>query len=569
MSGYNVKFGATDAGFSSTVSKVKGGLNGIDNSAKKTSKSFGSSFASMGKAGAAFAAGFGAIKAAMSAVRGTLNDFKEALDMGGTLSDLSARTGETAGNLMLLNRAFDNTGVGSEKVGATLNKLQRSIVEAGRGSAVQERAFRELGLSIADLQYMAPIDQMRAVAGALAGVENDGKRTALAMDILGRSGGELLPLFTNMSAEVANAQVELGALPGVMDRSADAFDSISDKMNVMKGKLTEFAAGMLESAIPALNQFVNAGSSLDAAGFGQQIGQRLAEAFTMITSGDMWEIFRLNGEKAILALQSSDPMNIFAASINALWDKATGSDESFLDAFDRYADAGIEANTEIIDGLDAKLDQLAEKQKKRMADAAKQMAQEEAERAANSGIMLKDIRQKPDSTTTIPETLKRVSSEVKKDSDDVARNFRDAASSMATASVEMAKTKTLADQAWDKIKDAQAANKIDPGGKTQTRIDEALAEGKFGTAKILARRLSRAEEREKNKKLEKEILDKSKGATKKREDEMKPGQGGKTRDEADKGGGGKAKDPLIGTVEAIKKLMEKLEKKLPTHALGA
>jgi hypothetical protein len=49
---------------------------------------------------------------------------------------------------------------------------------------------------------------------------------------------------------------------------------------------------------------------------------------------------------------------------------------------------------------------------------------------------------------------------------------------------------------------------------------------------------------------------------------MKPGQGGKTKDEADKGGGGKAKDPLIGTVEAIKKLMEKLERKLPTHALG-
>jgi hypothetical protein len=282
----------------------------------------------------------------MSAVRGTLDNFKEALDMGGTLNDLSARTGETAGNLMLLNRAFDNTGVGSEKVGATLNKLQRSIVMAGRGSAVQERAFRELGLSIADLQYMAPIDQMRAVAGALAGVENDGKRTALAMDILGRSGGELLPLFTNMTTEVANAQSELGTLPGVMDRSAEAFDSISDKMAVMKGKLTEFAAGMLESAIPALNQFVNAGSSLDAAGFGAQIGQRLAEAFTMITSGDMWEVFRLNGEKAILSLQSSPAINGFAATINSVWDTITGQSNSFGEAFDKYTEAGVEANTQ-------------------------------------------------------------------------------------------------------------------------------------------------------------------------------------------------------------------------------
>lgn len=584
---YNVKFGASDAGFTSTVSKIKGSLNSMDSNVKGVSKSVSMGFASMAKAGAALAVGFGAIKAAMSAARGTLDNFKEALDMGGELNDLSERTGETAGNLMIMRRAFDNTGVGAEKVGATLNKLQRSIVEAGRGSATQERAFKELGLSIQELQYMAPIDQMRAVGQALAGVENESKRTALAMDILGRSGGELLPLMNNIGAEVSSAKEELGSLPGVMDRSAAAFDGISDKMNVMKGKLTEFAAGLLESAIPALNQFVNAGAGLDAAGFGAQIGQRLAEAFTMITSGDMWELFRLHATKAIHAIIAG-PANQLQATFGAIRDGLTskfGDGYDFDKSFRKYEDLGKQANNIIADVLERRIETIMEGQKQRMDAAAQRMAQEEAARAAMSGIMLKGIP-KPEPTKDILEYLKSFPEATKKAEESTAK----IATNMEAAAVA---TKSMADTLWDNINSAKAADRTDPGGRIQQRAQEAIARGDFSTAERAGNRLDRREAEQRiqdafgrgdsnirrsladiakeqgidtkgksSKDLRRE-LDEMAKAAKKRKDELKPGQGGKGRDEV-----GPAKDPLLAAVETIKKLMEKVEKKLPTHALG-
>jgi hypothetical protein len=61
----------------------------------------------------------------------------------------------------------------------------------------------------------------------------------------------------------------------IMDQNSDVFDTIGDKFEIIKGKLMEFAAGVMSRALPALELFTTAFSKFDAAGF----GQRLADAF--------------------------------------------------------------------------------------------------------------------------------------------------------------------------------------------------------------------------------------------------------------------------------------------------
>jgi hypothetical protein len=599
--GISVRFSATDSGFTSTVSKVNSSMKGMDDNTRKVSGSIKSSFASMAKAGAALAVGFGAIKVALNAVRGTLDNFKEALDMGSELSDLAARTGETAGNLMVLRRAFDNSGAGADKVGATINKLQRAMVEAGAGSKTYEEAFSKLGLNLEQLKYAAPTEQLKAVADALQKIENPTERSALAMQLLGRSGGELLPLLMNMTGELQNAQAELGSLPGVMDRSANAFDSISDKLNVMKGKLTEFAAGMLESAIPALNQFVNAGSELDSAGFGRAIGQRLSEAFDLITSGDMWEIFKLRGESAINSLRTSGAINGLAAAINATLDfglsESMGGSQNWKESFDKYKKYGIEANTDIADSLDDRISGIMERSAERLAEAARKIDQETAERAAMSGIMLKDIKQKEGFSTTIPDTLKRVTDGLKKDFDFMKANSGSIARDFEVAAQSAEKSKMLADEVWQSIEDFKQREKIDPGGKLQNKVQEELAKGNRRGAERAANKIDERE-RERNiqdafvggdSKIKKSLQEiaKEQGIDtkgkrrsdlrkeleelmKKREEEMKPGKEGKNKNQVDPPP--KAADPMAKisqAVDEIKRLIAKIEPKLPTAALGA
>ena len=321
----DVKFSATDAGFTSTVSKVKTSVKSMDDSVAKTSKSVTSSFGDMVKAGAALALGFGAIKLAANAIAGTLDTFKEALDLGGTMKDLSARTGETAGNLMLLNRAFDNSGVGADKVGTSINKLQKFMDDAAQGSEKNTTVLARLGLTMADMAGKTPTEQMAMLAEKLNGVSDNGEKSALAMGIFGKAGGQLLPLLADFSGELKTAQDQLGSMPGVMDRNAGAFDNISDNIKVAKGKFLEFAAGLLESIAPALELATDLLTRFDAAGAGMKLGEILTgasnamggftDALSALKLGEFGLAFKIAFES--IKLQAADSINSIVAYVKA------------------------------------------------------------------------------------------------------------------------------------------------------------------------------------------------------------------------------------------------------------
>lgn len=279
MSDVTVTFGAKDDGVNSTIVKIKGSLDNLDRTTKQTSQGFDTGFKGMaiagGAAGLAVAAGMKVIGAATDAARAVVGKFGDALDMGGRLTDLSSRTGETAGKLLVLERAFDNTGVGADKVGTSINKLQKFMQDAANGGEKQAETLAALGISMQDLQGKTPTEQMQVFAQKIAGIQDPTERAALAMTVFGKSGGQLLPLLNNFSGELNAAKGQLGSMPGVMDKTAAAFDLISDNLAAGKTKLTEFAAGLIQGATPALEKFTAMLSGVDAAGYGQKMGEML------------------------------------------------------------------------------------------------------------------------------------------------------------------------------------------------------------------------------------------------------------------------------------------------------
>jgi hypothetical protein len=257
MSDVTVEFGAKDTNLSSTI-------KGFD-------MSFGKIGLAAGVAGVAVKAGMMAVEAATAAASAVVAGFGQAIDLGGQLTDLSARTGESAGSLLVLQRAFENTGVGAEKVGPSLNKLQKFMAEAAAGGAEQSATLNALGLSMSDLAGKTPSEQMQVLAQKIAGISDPAERARASMEVFGKSGGELLPLLNNFSGELDGARGQLGSLPDVMDRSARTFDDFGDGIGALSSKAMEFAAGFLESALPALNTFTAALSGIDAAGWGQAL----------------------------------------------------------------------------------------------------------------------------------------------------------------------------------------------------------------------------------------------------------------------------------------------------------
>lgn len=269
--------GASAAGASPQVDKLgKDGMEMGDNVKKGSDKggmSLGELAKASGVAGAAFAAGMAVFNAAMAGVQAVAASFGKALDLGGQLADLSAQTGVAAGELLVLQRAFDNTGAGADKVSPAIAKMSSSIVDATSGTGAAAKAFDQLGLSAEALINLPAEQQFQKIGNALAGVANETQRSALASDVFGgKLGKDLLPLMTNFSGETRTATQQLGSMVDVMNKSSDAFDSIGDGIKVAQGKLTEFAAGLMSVMAPAIDAVVTALTRIDAAQIGKDLG---------------------------------------------------------------------------------------------------------------------------------------------------------------------------------------------------------------------------------------------------------------------------------------------------------
>lgn len=266
MFGSLFKFGADTSQFSKAVmtmprdvAKARGMING-------QVQGMNSAFSALGRRLVALTATFGGMYA-------VVNSFKAALDMGGRLNDLASATGESAGNLSILERAFANAGVGAERVGATISKVQKFVGDLGRGLPTAKDAAKALGVSFEELSGKTPLEQMRLLASGLNRIQDAGVAADASMLVFGtRAGGKVTTLLKNFEGEVANAREELGSLPAILDKTNQSLDELGDKLtNSIGNKLNEFAVGALAGAQGA-NDLANALSKVDAAGAGLTVG---------------------------------------------------------------------------------------------------------------------------------------------------------------------------------------------------------------------------------------------------------------------------------------------------------
>jgi hypothetical protein len=283
MADVTTTFAAKDESFASTVDKLNGRLQGF----QQSTESFTQRVGSMASQFASFVGPIAAVGAAFLGARSIVNSFREAIDMGGKLNDLSARTGETAGNLAVLQRAFENAGSSGEAVGPMLNRLQRFMVEASKGSAAQVEAMNTLGLSFDVLKSKSPAEQMELLAAKISGIDDPAQRTALAMEIFGRSGGELMPLLRSMGVELDVARAQLGGYPAAIDRANQALDSIGDNFAAVQKKAKEFVTGALVDIAPMLARATEEIAKMDFASMGMRLSEALIKAYDVFRG--LWQ----------------------------------------------------------------------------------------------------------------------------------------------------------------------------------------------------------------------------------------------------------------------------------------
>jgi hypothetical protein len=178
---------------------------------------------------------------------------KSFADMGSELVDMSQRTGVSAEALSELGYAAEQSGADLETLEGGLRKMQKFVVGAAGGSKEARDALGKLGLSVADFKALAPEDQFKLIADRLAGIANPTQRAALAMEVFGKSGTKLLPLFADGAQGIEALQQKARDLGlTISNEDAAAAEEFGDTLDTL-WKVIKRAAFVVGSALaPAL-----------------------------------------------------------------------------------------------------------------------------------------------------------------------------------------------------------------------------------------------------------------------------------------------------------------------------
>lgn len=311
MADVTTTFAAKDESFAKTVDNLNSRLQGFQGQ----TEGFSQRVASLAGEFAKFAVPIAGVAAAFFGAKGAVTAFSDAIRIGGELADLANRTGESAGELAVLQRAFENAGMSGSDVGQMLNRLQRFMIEASEGGKTQTEAMAKLGLSYDQLKEKSPSEQMQILAQRIAAIEDPAQRTAVSMEIFGRSGGALVPLLRAMGDELDTARRQLGSYPEVIDRTNQALDTIGDNFNAISTKTREFATGLMSKLAPGLAEITSKIAEIDAAGFGMMLAdyfdktiRAAAEAYKLGSAIDSVKV-------AIEAITSGN----FSEGLSLMW----------------------------------------------------------------------------------------------------------------------------------------------------------------------------------------------------------------------------------------------------------
>lgn len=155
-----------------------------------------------------------------------------------------------------------------------LKTLTNTFDDASNGSASAIEKFERLGLSVDQLSGMSREDMFATVVTALQNVEDETEKAALANDMFGKSGQNLLPLFNMTQEELQQVMDECENYGMVMsDEAVEASAAFQDSLTKLQGTMTGLKNNIVGEMLPGI-QLVMDGLS-DLAVGNEQAGEEI------------------------------------------------------------------------------------------------------------------------------------------------------------------------------------------------------------------------------------------------------------------------------------------------------
>lgn len=229
---------------------------------------------------------------AINAGRALAGWVQSSADTIDNLSKLAARTGFLYSELASLNLAADLAGVSTETLAGAMQRADRMFVLAGEGSKSAQQAFARVGLSLEDLQGLTDAQRFERITDAIADIPDPATRSAAAIGLFGRSGAQLIPLFSQGSGAIRQAAEEAQkfglALNNTQGQNVEAMnDSFTRVGAAVQGIVNQVTAFLAPAVTNVANIFTDFIADVGGVNLGQAIGEGILEgALTLARIAD-------------------------------------------------------------------------------------------------------------------------------------------------------------------------------------------------------------------------------------------------------------------------------------------
>jgi len=199
--------------------------------------------------GKAFTAAGAAITLALGSA------LKKAADYGDMLAKTSQKTGITVEALSGLKLAAELSDVSIEGLAAGLAKMSRTMNDAQQGSKEAQEAIQRLGITVTDGSgKMKSMDDLLGEVADKFQVMPDGvEKSAMAMEIFGRAGVQLIPLLNQGSKGLKDTRAEAEQLGIVMSGpAAKASEEFNDQITRLKTAFLGIAITIAQTLMPIM-----------------------------------------------------------------------------------------------------------------------------------------------------------------------------------------------------------------------------------------------------------------------------------------------------------------------------
>lgn len=224
--------------------------------AQNAQRSFGQAEQSAKQYFSRIASGAVAVIGAYVGINAAIDRLSNSIHTLAKLDDMAQKTGSSVENLSRIQKTVAAFGGDFDAVDKAIAKLAKGMGTVDSDTNKANNALRALGISARDAagNLRDPSQVMIDISRNLQNFSDGASKTALVIDLFGKSGAEIVPVLNDMADNVDR-------FSGVSTEAAQQASLLKDQVGLLSGHVDSLYTAMAAGLMPALTDIAGAMNS--------------------------------------------------------------------------------------------------------------------------------------------------------------------------------------------------------------------------------------------------------------------------------------------------------------------